>query len=212
MDDNEESIFSLARTISSYEKLIELDENKFEGILRLITKQKIIKIANDCVSNLEKNILKNYSLLINIDIVCPFKDNKILDSKQLEEIFHIFKKEFLEYKIKYEKSIFSESNLHNKEESKNNNLNVLPQSEQIEKRLEFLKFIIKILTEFKQYDNLKEILMEDLLLNKEQKRLFINQFIDKFKEKREYWLNKEEINFYELLILEFNYLENNLEY
>ena len=135
MDDNEESIFSLARTISSYEKLIELDENKFEGILRLITKQKIIKIANDCASNLEKNILKNYSLLINIDIVCPFKDNKILDSKQLEEIFHIFKKEFLEYKIKYEKSIFSESNLHNKEESKNNNLNVLPQSEQIEKKL-----------------------------------------------------------------------------
>ena len=54
--------------------------------------------------------------------------------------------------------------------------------------------------------------MDHIYLNPELKRQFIKQFIDEFKEKKEYLLNKEEIKFYEFLILEFNYLENNLEY
>jgi len=206
MDYYEMSISSIACNIS-YEKLILFNERKFEEILNFQQSSKNIKkIADDCIANLEKNILKNYSLLICIDKVVPFKDKKIFDSIQLEEIFYKFKKDFLNYKENYV------SNHNGKDESKNDNLNVLPQSEQIEKRLEFLKFLIKILAEFNLYNILKKILTEKIFLNQEKKRQYICQFIDEFKEKREYLFNKEEINFYEFLILEFNHLENNLEY
>ena len=201
---NEENIYSIASNIT-YEKLIKYDETKYEEILLYTqNKKKIRKIANDCIANLEKNILKNYSLLISIDKVCPLKENKIFDSKQIEEICYIFKKDFLES--------ISNSNQNNKVQSKNVNLNVLPQLEQIEKRLEFLKFFIKTLTELKEYNILKEILIDRIFLNQEQKRFFIKQIIDEFKGNREKLFNKEEIKFYELLILEFNYLENNLDY
>ena len=54
--------------------------------------------------------------------------------------------------------------------------------------------------------------MDHVYLNPELKRQFIKQFIEEFKRKKEYLFNKEEIKFYEFLILEFNNLENSLEY
>ena len=132
----------------SYEKLTKLDEKQYEEVLSLqISKQNIIRIAKDCILNLEKNILKNYSLLICIDKVCPLKDNKIFDSKQLEEIFHKFKKEFIEYKKNSVLNPISKRYQNGKEEQKIDNLNILPKSEQIEKRFEFLKLIIKLQAE-----------------------------------------------------------------
>ena len=196
----------------SYEKLTKLDEKQYEEVLSLqISKQNIIRIAKDCILNLEKNILKNYSLLICIDKVCPLKDNKIFDSKQLEEIFHKFKKEFIEYKKNSVLNPISKRYQNGKEEQKIDNLNILPKSEQIEKRLEFLKLIIKLQAELKQYNILKEILKYHLFLNQEQAKSIISQFIDEFVE-REELINIEEIKLYEYLFLEFNYLENNLEY
>ena len=197
-NNDEENLNLIAKDIT-YEKLIKLDETKYEIILRYQPSiQTIIKITKDCLANFEKNILKNYSLFICVDKVCPLKDNKIFESKEFEEIFDKFKKEFLEFK--------SNSELickNNQDESKNDTL---------KNRLEFLKFFIKILTEIKQYNILKEILMDHIYLNPELKRQFIKQFIDEFKGKEEYLFNKEEIKFYEFLILEFNYLEDSLEY
>ena len=90
-NNDEESLNLIAKDIT-YEKLIKLDETKYENILRYQQSiQKIIKIAKDCLANLEKNILKNYSLLICVDKVCPFKDNKIFESKEFEEIERIFR-------------------------------------------------------------------------------------------------------------------------
>ena len=90
-NNDEESLNLIAKDIT-YEKLIKLDETKYENILRYQQSiQKIIKIAKDCLDNLEKNILKNYSLLICIAKVCPFKDNKIFESKEFEEIERIFR-------------------------------------------------------------------------------------------------------------------------
>ena len=210
MDDDEVNLSSITHNVS-YEKLIKLDEKYFEDILRFQkNKQRVIKIANDCILSFEKNILKNYSLLICIDKICSFKDIKILDSKKLEEIFYKFKKEFSEYKNNFEQKSISESNHNDKDKSKNDNLNAI-QLKQIEKRLDFLRFIIKILGELKQYNILKEILMDQIFLNQEQKKLIINQFIYQLIEKRESFIIQE-IKFYEFLILEFNYLENNLEY
>ena len=141
----------------SYEKLTKLDEKQYEEVLSLqISKQNIIRIAKDCILNLEKNILKNYSLLICIDKLCPLKDNKIFDSKKLEEIFHIFKKEFIEYKKNSVLNPISKRYQNGKEEQKIDNLNILPKSEQIEKRFEFLKLIIKLQAELKQYNILKK--------------------------------------------------------
>jgi len=196
----------------SYEKLIKLDEIQYEEVLSLQNnKQKIIKIANECLLNLEKNILKNYSLLICINKVCPFKENKIFDSKKLEEIFDIFKKEFLEYKKNSGSYPISKRYQNNKKESKIDNYNTLSQYETIEKRLEFLKLIIKVQAELKQYNILKEILKYHLFLNQEQMKSIIIQFIDAFIEREELF-NKEEIKLFEYLILEFNYLESNLDY
>jgi len=199
---HEESISDIARNIS-YEKLITLDENKYEQIFRFNQGvQKLKSIANECVSNFKENIFKNYSILISIDKVSPFIENEILELQTLEQLFN---KEFLEYKnhIQNKESI-SESNQNDKDKLKD----VLPQSELIEKRLEFLKFLLKFQTGNKHYNDLKEILN---LLNNEQKSQIINQFIIKFKEK-ELFDNKEEIKFYEYLILEFNSLENSLAY
>ena len=205
MDKNkkrEECISDIARNLS-YEKLLTLDENKYEEIFIFNQGiQKLKSIANECVSNFKQNILKNYSILISIDKISPFIENEILDLKILEELFN---KEFLEYKnFEQNKESISESNQNDKDKLKN----VLPQSEQYEKRLEFLKFLVKFQAENNHYNNIKEILK---LLNKEQKSLIIKQYINKLKEK-ELFDNKEEIKFYEYLILEFNSLENNLEY
>ena len=189
---NEESISSIAYNIS-YDKLINFPEEKFEEILKCQQSTlKNKKIAKECVANLDKNILKNYSLLIHIDKVTPFKDNKIFESKEIEEIFRIFKNEFIEFKNNQVKSNDDDT-----------------QSEKI--RFEFLTFFIRILGEFKQYNILKEILMEQIYLNEDQKRQFINQFINEFIEKKDLF-NKEEIKFYEFLIVEFNHLEQNLDY
>ena len=197
-NNDEESLNLIAKDIT-YEKLIKLDETKYENILRYQqSTQNIIKITKDCLANLEKNILKNYSLLICVDKVCPFKDNKIFESKEFEEIFDKFKKEFLEFKNKSELICKN-----NQDESKNDTL---------KNRLEFLKFFIKIQAEIKQYNILKEILMDHIYLNPELKRQYIKQFIEEFRGKKEYLFNKEEIKFYEFLILEFNYLEDSLEY
>ena len=54
--------------------------------------------------------------------------------------------------------------------------------------------------------------MDHVYLNPELKRKYIKHFIEEFKGKKEYLFNKEEIKFYEFLILEFNYLEDNLKY
>ena len=199
---SEESISDIARNMS-YEKLLTLDEKKYEEIFRFYQGiQKLKSIANECVSNFKQNILKNYSILISIDKTSPFIENEIFDLKILEELFN---KEFLEYKnFEQNKESISESNQNDKDKLKN----VLPQSEQYEKRLEFLKFLVKFQGGNKHYNNIKEILM---FLNKEQKSSTFNQIINQFKEK-ELFDNKEEIKFYEYLILEFNSLENNLEY
>ena len=199
---SEENISDIARTIS-YKKLLTLDEKKYKDIFRFNQGIKKLKdIANECVSNFKENILKNYSILISMDKISPFIENEILDSKILEELFN---KEFLDYKnFEQNKESISESNQNDKDKLKN----VSPQFEQNEKRLEFLKFLVKFQTGNNHYNNIKEIL---ILLNKEQKSPIINQMIDKFKEK-ELFDNKEEIQFYEYLILEFNSLENNLEY
>ena len=199
---SEEYISDIARNIS-YEKLLNLDENKYEEIFRFYQGiQKLKSIANECVSHFKENILKNYSILISIDKISPFIENEILDLKILEELFN---KEFLEYKnFEQNKESIFESNQNDKDKL----TNVLPKSEQYEKRLEFLKFLVKFQTGNNHYNNIKEIL---ILLNKEQKSPIINQYINKFKEK-ELFDNKEEIKFYEYLILEFNSLENNLEY
>ena len=195
----EECISDIARNIS-YEKLITYDENKYEEILRYNQGvQKLKSIANNCVSNFEGNIPKNYSVLICIDKISPFKDNEILDSQTLEELFN---KEFLKYE--QNKKSISESNKDYKNKVKSDS----SQSEQIEKRLEFLKFLLKFQEGNNHYNYVKEIL---ILLDKEQKSLIIKQLIDKYKEKKSFD-NKEEIKFYEFLILEFNSLENNLEY
>ena len=213
-DNNEENNSDIASKINSYEELIKINETKYEEILQMKTKNLIIKIANDCAKSLkkiEKNendrgkiILKNYSLLISLDKVCPFKENKIFDSKQLKEIFDIFKNEFFGLKN-------NNNNQDEENKSKKDNVNDLPKSEQIEKRLEFLKFFIKILGESKEYNILIEILIEQEFFNIEQKKQIIKAFIDEFKEKKDFY-SKEEINFYEFLIMEFNYLKNNLEY
>ena len=131
-DNNEENISDIASKIDSYEKLIKIKETKYEGILQMKTTRVIIRFANDCAENLkkiEKNennekklILKNYALLICVDKVCPFKENKIFDSKKLKEIFDIFKKEFLEFK----KNPHLISNNNQDEESKKDNVNDLP--------------------------------------------------------------------------------------
>ena len=199
---SEENISDIARNIS-YNKLLTLDEKKYEDIFRFNQGIKKLKdIANECVSNFKENILKNYSILISMDKISPFIENEILDSKILEELFN---KEFLEYKnFEQNKESISESNQNDKDKLKN----VSPQFEQNEKRLEFLKFLVKFQEGNNNYNNIKEIL---IFLNKEQKSPIINQMIDKFKEK-ELFDNKEEIKFYEYLILEFNSLENNLEY
>jgi len=199
---SEENISDIARNIS-YKKLLTLDEKKYEDIFRFIQGIKKLKdIANECVSNFKENILKNYSILISMDKISPFIENEILDSKILEELFN---KEFLEYKnFEQNKESISESNKNDKDKLKN----VSPQFEQNEKRLEFLKFLVKFQTGNNHYNDIKEIL---ILSNKEQKSPIINQIINKFKEK-ESFDNKEEIKFYEYLILEFNSLENNLEY
>ena len=118
-------ISDIARNIS-YEKLIILDENKYEEIFRFNQGiQKLKSIAYECVSNFKENILKNYSILISIDKVAPFIENEILDLQTLEQLFN---KEFLEYKnyIQNKESI-SESNQNDKDKLKI----VLPQSEQI---------------------------------------------------------------------------------
>ena len=202
---NEESISSKAKDIK-YEKLIKENETEYEEILRFQqSTEKIKKIAKECLSNLEENILKNYSLLKSIDKVSSFKDGKIFDSKTFVEIFEKFKKDFLDFKEKSNKD-----NKDNKEESKN--LNALPQSEQIQKRLDFLKFLIKIHGELNQYNILTEILKDKTFLDDNQRKLYMKQFLNEFKEKREYLFNKEGIKFYIFLILEFNYLENKLEY
>ena len=193
-NNNDEETLNLIAKDITYEKLIKLDETKYEKNLRdQQSTQKIIKISKDCLANLEKNILKNYSLLICVDKVCPFKDNKIFESKEFEEIFDKFKKEFLEFKNNSELICKN-----NQDESKNDTL---------KNRLEFLIFFIKIQAEIKQYNILKEILMDHIYLNPELKRKYIKHFIEEFKGKKEYLFNKEEIKFYEFLILEFNQLK-----
>ena len=184
---SEENISDIARNIS-YNKLLTLDEKKYEDIFRFNQGIKKLKdIANECVSNFKENILKNYSILISMDKISPFIENEILDSKILEELFN---KEFLEYKnFEQNKESISESNQNDKDKLKN----VSPQFEQNEKRLEFLKFLVKFQEGNNNYNNIKEIL---IFLNKEQKSPIINQMIDKFKEK-ELFDNKEEIKFYE---------------
>ena len=180
------SISSIAYNIT-YDKLIQFNEEKIIEILKFQqSSQKNKKIANDCAANLEKNILKNYSLLITIDKVTPFKDNAIFKSEELEQIFMIFKKDYIE-QVKSKDDI---------------------QSNKI--RFEFLEFFIRILGELKQYNILKKILMEKIFLNEEKKKEYINQFINEFKGKNLF--NKEEIKFYEFLIVEFNHLEQNLDY
>jgi phage terminase small subunit len=52
--------------------------------------------------------------------------------------------------------------------------------------------------------------MEQIFLNEEQKRQHIKNFIKESKEKKSF--NKEEIQFYEFLIVEFNHLKKNLDY
>ena len=199
----EECISDIARNIS-YEKLLTLDENKYEEIFRFNQGiQKLKSIAKECISNFKENILKNYSILISLDKISPLIENEILDSQTLEEMFN---EEFVEYKnnLAQKKESISESNQNDKDKLKN----VPPQSEQIEKRLEFLKFLVKFQGGNNHYDYLKEVLM---LLNKEQKSSIIIQLIEKLKQK-ESFDNKDEIEFYEYLILEFNSLGNNLEY
>ena len=196
---NDESFSSKALNIT-YEKLIEEDEKEYEQILRFQNStNKVIKIAKECLSNFKKNIFKNYSLLICIDKVSSFKESKIFDSKKFEEILEIFKTEFKEYK---EKS--------NKGELKNENS--ISISEQNEKRLKFLKFLIDIAIELKLSEVITDVLNDQTILEQNLKKSFIEQFLKEFITKKENLFKKEEIKFYELIILEFNYLENNLEY
>jgi hypothetical protein len=76
--------------------------------------------------------------------------------------------------------------------------------------LEFLNFLIKIQEELNEYNILKDILKDQLLLSSEQKKQFIENFINGFNVNE--LLNKEKIKLFEYLIFEFNYLENSLEY
>ena len=220
MEGNESSISSIAKSLS-YEELIKKDKAEWEEILKYQnSKTNLINIIKNCIENLEKNILKHYPLLICLNKSTPFIENKIFDSKGLDDVFSRFKNEFIEYNKNACHNNGEDISQRNQDE-KDKEKTDLSQSEQIEKRLEFLKFLIEIQLNFKEYNILKKAIMEQFL-NKEQKRTLIIKFLEEFIEKErslrnqssknEAYFKKEEIILYEFLILEFNYLEDNLEY
>ena len=56
------------------------------------------------------------------------------------------------------------------------------------------------------------ILKDQTFLDNNQRKSYMEQFLNKFKEQREYLFNKEGIKFYIFLFLEYNYLEDKFEY
>ena len=221
MEYKESSISSIAKNLS-YEELIKRDEKEWEEILKYQnSKKNLINIIKNCIQNLEKNILKHYPLLICLDKSTPFIENDIFDSKGLEDIFSRFKNEFIEYNKNVSQNNGEDISQRNQDEKDKQKTDSF-QSEQIVKRLEFLKFLIEIQLKFKEYTILKTTITEQFL-NKEQKKELIIKFLEEFKKKEESlkfkqsfknedYFKKEEILLYEFLILEYNYLEDNLEY
>ena len=205
---NEESISSIAYNIS-YEKLIKLDEKQYEEILRIQNStQKVTKIANDCIKNLEKNILKNILLLFYINKISNFKEIEKVEPTIFEDLFNKFKKELLEYEEN--KDSISKSIQDDKDKTKNGNSNTFLYPELINKKLEIFKMFVKIQAELNSYSILKELIKDHNILGKEE-IAFFNKFLDEFKNNKDLF-NKGEVILYEVLILQFNHLENNLDY
>ena len=220
----------------SYEEIMTLKEPELSEILKSIKINNIKKSEdlNKCLNNLlnNNNVYNNYLYFIKLQKFFRYDKNSF-EKNKVEIIYNKFKDNFNEYKKILKENKQNEKNIGdadkvNVPEIKSNLFGDLKISQIKESLKKFFKSLLYI------YDN-EEELVEFIFENKEY--LDINNqenFVHYFKEvivkqkfniinlcekllkdiesKKKRFENKEEIQFYEYLIKEYNYRNKNINY
>ena len=206
----------------SYEELMNLEDSElFKELQDINIKEN--NIIMDCISNILNNNtnIKNYLMFIKLDNFYHFKKD-LFEKNKIEELYNNFKNILLKYKEEQKNK--KDKNNNNNQEIQSDIFKDFSNSEINKILFQFLKILFKI------YDNEKE-LNDFFIENKDFLGLYNkNKFLEFYKEIDEYFnslnllekiikelednknqFSKEEIEFYELLLMLY-FKKQNIDY
>ena len=212
----------------SYEEIIDLTEDELTKALKgIMNKPQIKEIKKNCISNLlsNNNFFKNLKLLNKIT---KFFHGKRENQDNIQKIFYLFKSNIKMNLEKSEKNKQTKNDLDNNfnsSEQENNNI-----SESLKQ--DYLKFFILFINIYDCERELIEFLIQNIsILNLNTKKNFfdfinkikknndeskivnlINEILNNIEAKNRPFNKKEELELYEISLIELNYLKNQLEY
>ena len=209
----------------TYEKLMNLEETELVNALKKIINKKteIDKIKELCITNLLNNnsFFKNLELLNKI---IKYNHDKPESQAYVEKIFNLFKLNIsnIEKSEKINEEIIDLNNNPNlNNEEKKINLESLKQR--------YIKYVILFFQIYKCENELNEFLIQNRkMLNKQNFVEFINkikknyeplkivnlinEILNDIEKNKKPFENKEELELYEIALIELNYLKDKIEY